>query len=664
MKRRQHRDGSERMIVVVRVRVLTERERQLCSLRYPHRTHVSYKCVECVDNDVIVTDPDSPEGSCSRRYSFDRVFDEDSTNDDVYSATVKPLLSGLLEGYNATCFAYGMTGAGKTFTMMGADRIKGLCTMAVEELFPKIESMPGKCAVHASYLEIYNEKIKDLLSRNDARKHDIIEDPEKGVMVTDLAEYLVTNLQDLHTLMSLGCEKRTRASTSSNVVSSRSHAILLITVKHQSDAKMASIGKLALIDLAGSERAGPGETRQSKRVQEGANINRSLLALGNCITILGAGRERRHVPYRDSKLTRLLKDSLGGNTRTVMIGNTSPSSTCYEELVSTLKYASRARNISRHVTRNAVAVSPETPKHVEKIIMSDVRQLQQQLSIGRSPPNIIQHTMDPKPFIAIPVDNNIGTKIVDNNCDILDPIKKVVTSCFCLRSTFDDTIPHEIDASNKSSATTTTTTQMEVSNSVDKILPIDSIAADCNSELGISKMSILSSDEWDMIGDLIRGCEDRQQRLEEVPTVPEARRRDDNHYEDGCGIDDGDGDGVDVDVGIDVVREVQNAVAVESDSVLMEEMVAKKSASRSRRPRERRSAVDHSTDNESSGKWRGTRACWRGGCADPLIVETVASLASPRKSGLPSATAPSPTLPCSSTKMSAISRNEALVLFP
>ena len=686
MKRRLQRDGAERMIVVVRVRVLTERERQLCSLRYPHRASVSYCCVDCVGEDVIVTDPDSPEGSCSRRYTFDRVFDSTSTNDDVYAATVKPLLPGLLEGYNATCFAYGMTGAGKTFTMMGTDRFKGLCTMAVEELFPKIESMTGKCAVHASYLEIYNEKIKDLLSRNDARRHDIIEDPERGVVVTDLAEYLVTNLQDLHTLMSLGCEKRTRASTSSNVVSSRSHAILLITVKHQSNDKMASIGKLALIDLAGSERACPGETRQSKRVQEGANINRSLLALGNCITILGDGKERRHVPYRDSKLTRLLKDSLGGNTRTVMIGNTSPSSTCYEELVSTLKYASRARNISRHVTRNAVAVSPETPKQNEHLL-TDVRQLQDQLS-SRSPPlEVIERPIISKPFIAIPIDDCVSTHCIDDQA--LLPIKKAISSCFYLKSSFDATLPTISESSIADC-------NVDNHHTTDPFTISHYSSADLTSDdIDVNKVSMLSSDEWSLIENLINQNKPKdtiskpseQHEEEEGVSVsliseiqPEFNKRlddqsqfdlvhlvNDKHLP----VDDIDCDETTVGVHKNeekVIEEVQqhnnNSILEKGNSILMEEIVSKKST-KSRPPRERRTAVDHSAvTGTTSSKWRETRVPdWRTKRSDLRVVESIASLVSPHKSGIPSS-APSPTLPCSSTKSSELNNREALVLFP
>eukprot|EP01062_Namystynia_karyoxenos_P080215 TRINITY_DN8606_c0_g1_i2.p1 TRINITY_DN8606_c0_g1~~TRINITY_DN8606_c0_g1_i2.p1 ORF type:complete len:723 (+),score=210.61 TRINITY_DN8606_c0_g1_i2:70-2169(+) len=363
-----------RVVVVVRLRGVTAREEQLCCARFPQR------CVRCVtvdgEDSVLVRDPDAPDmaipgcAARGRRYRFDRVFDERADNDEVYSHTVRPVLGGLLMGYNATCFAYGMTGAGKTYTMMGDGRTRGLCCRAVDDLFPLLEALRrksgGAVAMHASYLEIYNERIKDLLDRRgeDAPQveYQIMEDPVRGVTVTNLSEYLVSNLSDLQTLMALGCERRTKASTASNQVSSRSHAILLLHVQHCDEGGcVLTSGKLALIDLAGSERAGPGQWRVGARQQEGANINRSLLALGNCITVLGTavapGRVRGHVPYRDSKLTRLLKDSLGGNTRTVMVANCSPSSTCYEETLSTLKYATRASNISRRVTRNTSAVT-------------------------------------------------------------------------------------------------------------------------------------------------------------------------------------------------------------------------------------------------------------------------------------------------------------------
>ena len=448
-------EGTERMVVMIRVRHLTEREHQLCTLRYPHRQHIGYSCVECASDDVIVFDPDSPVNrSCGRRYTFDRVFDGAASNEDVYTAAVQPLLGGLLDGYNGTCFAYGMTGAGKTYTMMGTDRVTGLCFMAVGDMFDRIKSSGGNCAVHASYLEIYNEKVKDLLSKDATKRHDIVEDPEKGVVVTDLAEYLVTNLQDLNTLMALGCEKRTKASTASNVVSSRSHAILLITVRrHSPEERVLSVGKLSLIDLAGSERALPGDSHagaRGARLQEGANINRSLLALGNCITILGAapnakGRERKHVPYRDSKLTRLLKDSLGGNTRTVMIGNISPASTCYEEVVSTLKYATRARNISRHITRNEVVIDPRVRGGGHPAIdalKTDIAQLRTQLVVQKCAEEGISRTQYLPPnaggyFRPVSVATRPAVDIKPTTFAGLESIKDAVLACKKLQEELD-----------------------------------------------------------------------------------------------------------------------------------------------------------------------------------------------------------------------------------
>eukprot|EP00756_Hemistasia_phaeocysticola_P048318 Hpha_TRINITY_DN22748_c0_g1::TRINITY_DN22748_c0_g1_i1::g.34262::m.34262/K10401/KIF18_19; kinesin family member 18/19 len=370
-----------KVVVAVRVRCLREAEAATCAARFPHRLP---RCVECRGDSVLMQDPDAPQhpGITARQFHFDHVFDETVDNAEVYAVTVRPLLQGILSGFNATCFAYGMTGAGKTYTMMGDKNVRGLCCQAVDDLFHRLRSVERSVTVRASFLEIYNERIKDLLADGgDTRSLDINEDPVRGVVVNNLSSYLVTDVGDLQTLMAFGCERRTKASTCSNVVSSRSHAILLLNVE-QAPLNAFSEGtcaKFALIDLAGSERAGPGHSRQEMRMREGANINRSLLALGNCITTLSTaaahGRGRPHVPYRDSKLTRLLKDSLGGNTCTVMIGNVSPSSTCYEETLSTLKYASRARHISRRVTRNTSALDTTAQPHQHPLVAALSRQV-------------------------------------------------------------------------------------------------------------------------------------------------------------------------------------------------------------------------------------------------------------------------------------------------
>lgn len=201
-----------------------------------------------------------------------------------------------------------------------------------------------------SYLEIYNEHVRDLLVEKPSHLM-IVEDPAKGVFVPELTEINVRGPEDLTELILIGNERRRMASTGSNQFSSRSHAILQIGVESRrvknGIVESVTNSKLSLIDLAGSERAAVSHNT-GQRMVEGANINKSLLALGNCINILSdRSKNGTFVPYRDSKLTRLLKDSLGGSTRTMMVACVSPSYFCYEETINTLKYADRARNIKK-----------------------------------------------------------------------------------------------------------------------------------------------------------------------------------------------------------------------------------------------------------------------------------------------------------------------------
>ena len=336
---------------------------------------------------VILLDPTVPSDSMEsgrreRVYTFDYAFDESVGNKEIYASTGQKLVSAVLSGYNATCFAYGQTGAGKTYTMMGSIeeaahggpfRVKGIYTLTIEDIMQRIESDSSfSYAVSVSFLEIYNERIIDLL--NPGQEHlDLMEDPVRGMVVHELVEIKVNSAEELHQLILKGEENRKFAPTGANLVSSRSHAILQILVEKRSRARDivedVSYSKLSLIDLAGSERAAVTENRGIRMV-EGANINRSLLALGNCINILGDKNKRgAFVPYRDSKLTRLLKDSLGGNTRTVMIANVSPACMCYEETHNTLKYADRAKNIKRKVVTNRLSVMNHISQY-KKIIES------------------------------------------------------------------------------------------------------------------------------------------------------------------------------------------------------------------------------------------------------------------------------------------------------
>ena len=251
-----------------------------------------------------------------------------------------------------------MTGSGKTYTMLGDiyrtnTGEKGICSLAVDYLFRRIsETKDVKISLKLSYLEIYNEQVKDLLSKNEPRSSSglmIIEDPAKGVLVPELTERKVSTSGEILSLVLKGNERRVMAATSVNQFSSRSHAILQLMLE-STTGDITTIAKLSLVDLAGSECVGKSGT-QGIRMIEGGKINKSLLALGNCINILtGNTRAGSFVPYRDSKLTRLLKDSLGGNAKTIMIACISPY--YYDETINTLNYADRAKKIKNKVCRH------------------------------------------------------------------------------------------------------------------------------------------------------------------------------------------------------------------------------------------------------------------------------------------------------------------------
>lgn len=276
-----------------------------------------------------------------------------------------------------------MTGAGKTHTMVGSACIPtsnelGVTFMALGECFARDNTLK----VSVSYLEIYNEKIRDLLGIVNNKGLMVVEDPAKGVTVPDLAEFPVSNLSQVQQLLISGNGRRTMAPTSANVFSTRSHTILQVTVEQKASATENLVSKMSLIDLAGSERAAATANR-GQRMVEGANINRSLLALGNCINMLSDDKKQgQFVPYRDSKLTRLLKDSLGGNTKTVMLACISPSSLAIEETLNTLKYAARAQKIKKEIKRNY----QETELHIHeyKDIINNLKQEIETLKIQLS----------------------------------------------------------------------------------------------------------------------------------------------------------------------------------------------------------------------------------------------------------------------------------------
>jgi kinesin family protein 18/19 len=306
-------------------------------------------------------------------FAFDRIFDQNATQMEVYEGTTKGLLDSILEGYNATVFAYGATGCGKTHTITGTTKEPGIIFLTMQELFERIEERKDEkiTEVSLSYLEIYNETIRDLLVPGGSKQGLMLrEDSNQGVTVAGLTSH---HPKDVHEVMSMiiqGNEYRTVSPTAANAVSSRSHAVLQINVaqrdRNASVNEPHTMATLSIIDLAGSERASATKNR-GERLMEGANINKSLLALGSCINALCDPRKRNHVPYRNSKLTRLLKFSLGGNCKTVMIVCVSPSSEHFDETQNTLRYANRAKNIQTKVTRNVFNVNRHVKDFLVKI---------------------------------------------------------------------------------------------------------------------------------------------------------------------------------------------------------------------------------------------------------------------------------------------------------
>ncbi|KAK3536673.1 hypothetical protein QTP86_017602, partial [Hemibagrus guttatus] len=336
------RMASESVKVVVRCRPLNNREKALnCK---------SVVFVDCSHCQCFIEKPGAAEEP-PKQFTFDGTYFIDQTTEQMYNEIAYPLVEGVTEGYNGTIFAYGQTGSGKSFTMQGVPdppAQRGVIPRAFEHIFETIQCAENtKFLVRASYLEIYKEEIRDLLGKDTKQKLELKEHPEQGVYVRDLSLHTVHSVVECERIMELGWKNRSVGYTLMNKDSSRSHSIFTIHLEIcNTDAAGEDhlrAGKLNLVDLAGSERQSKtGAT--GDRLQEATKINLSLSALGNVISALVDGRSK-HIPYRDSKLTRLLQDSLGGNTRTLMVACLSPADNNYEESLSTLRYANRAKSI-------------------------------------------------------------------------------------------------------------------------------------------------------------------------------------------------------------------------------------------------------------------------------------------------------------------------------
>ncbi|PSN73569.1 kinesin-domain-containing protein [Corynespora cassiicola Philippines] len=293
----------------------------------------------------------------SGAFTFDRVFDMNSRQTDVFDYSIRPTVDDILNGYNGTVFAYGQTGAGKSYTMMGSDidddNGRGIIPRIVQQIFASILSSPSNIeyTVRVSYMEIYMERIRDLLvPQNDNLP--VHEEKNRGVYVKGLLEVYVSSVDEVYEVMRRGGNARAVSATNMNQESSRSHSIFVITVtqKNVETGSMKS-GQLFLVDLAGSEKVGKtGASGQT--LEEAKKINKSLSALGMVINALTDGKSS-HIPYRDSKLTRILQESLGGNSRTTLIINCSPSSYNDSETLSTLRFGMRAKSIKNKAKVNA-----------------------------------------------------------------------------------------------------------------------------------------------------------------------------------------------------------------------------------------------------------------------------------------------------------------------
>ncbi|KAK2749392.1 hypothetical protein FQN57_006324 [Myotisia sp. PD_48] len=308
-------------------------------------------------------------------FTFDRIFEMSSRQIDVFDYSIRSTVDDIMNGYNGTVFAYGQTGAGKSYTMMGSDidddEGKGIIPRIVEQIFTSILTSPGNIeyTVRVSYMEIYMERIRDLLvPQNDNLP--IHEEKNRGVYVKGLLEIYVSSVQEVYEVMRRGDSSRAVAATSMNLESSRSHSIFVVTITQKNvETGSAKSGQLFLVDLAGSEKVGKtGASGQT--LEEAKKINKSLSALGMVINALTDGKST-HIPYRDSKLTRILQESLGGNTRTTLIINCSPSSFNDAETLSTLRFGVRAKAIKNKAKINQ-ELSPAELKQLLKKAQNQV----------------------------------------------------------------------------------------------------------------------------------------------------------------------------------------------------------------------------------------------------------------------------------------------------
>ncbi|MGH0130698.1 UNVERIFIED_CONTAM: hypothetical protein FKN15_059195 [Acipenser sinensis] len=357
----------------------------------------SYSVMDCDSGrkEILVRTGGVGDKTLKKTYTFDMVFGPSAKQIEVYRSVVFPILDEVIMGYNCTVFAYGQTGTGKTFTMEGErspneeftweeDPLAGIIPRTLHQIFEKLTSNGMEFSVKVSLLEIYNEELFDLLSPStDVNERlQMFDDPrnKRGVIIKGLEEISVHNKYEVYQILERGAAKRKTASTLMNAYSSRSHSVFAITIHMRETTvdgeELVKIGKLNLVDLAGSENIGRSGA-VDKRAREAGNINQSLLTLGRVITALV--ERTPHIPYRESKLTRILQDSLGGRTKTSIIATVSPASVNLEETLSTLDYANRAKNIMNKPEVNQKL----TKRTLIKEYTEEIERLKRDLSAAR-----------------------------------------------------------------------------------------------------------------------------------------------------------------------------------------------------------------------------------------------------------------------------------------
>ena len=321
-------------------------------------------------------------------YNYDFVFDEKTTQDEVYRCTTSNLIKQVVGGFSATIMAYGATGSGKTYTMVGKGQNCGIMIRSIRDLFKIINNDKERLySIKIQYVEVYNEILKDLLTDKNKAPPELRTDPNKGVVLQGAEDKIVLNEEEAFKYITLGNKRRTEKQTDRNKFSSRSHAVLQIyleiqdSISNLNNNKISfnnldinndtSFGKFILVDLAGSEKT----SSNMKSNSETGSINRSLLALGKCINLI-VTQNKKFIPFRESKLTRILQEPLSGNGRIVMIATVSPSVLNFDETMFTLQFANRARDMKIHLKKNVL----EADKQLMQKYVDYIQSLKEQIN--------------------------------------------------------------------------------------------------------------------------------------------------------------------------------------------------------------------------------------------------------------------------------------------